>query len=339
MAQSRPLAAASLTLVAALALVGCSTSAASPEDGETSAEAGQESPSAAPSSIEVEDNNGTQTVQLPPSSVVALDNRTFQTLSDWGIELSAAAVSLMPDTIAYTQDESLTDIGNHREPNLEAIVAAQPDLIINGQRFTQFQEDITSLVPQATVLVLDPREGEPFDAELIRQSTTLGEIFGKQAEAAELVQEFEDAIGRVQAAYDPAQTVMAVNVSGGEIGYLAPTVGRTLGPVFDFANLTAALEIDDASDDHQGDDISVEAIADANPDWILVMDRDAAVSADDPAYQPAADIIENSEALAGVNAVQGQQIVYMPADTYTNEGIQTYTEFLNDFADALEAAN
>ena len=28
----------------------------------------------------------------------------------------------------------------------------------------------------------------------------------------------------------------------------------------------------------------------------------------------------------------------MPADTYTNESIQTYTEFLNDFADALEAA-
>jgi iron complex transport system substrate-binding protein len=27
----------------------------------------------------------------------------------------------------------------------------------------------------------------------------------------------------------------------------------------------------------------------------------------------------------------------MPADTYLNEGIQTYTEFLNQFADALEA--
>ena len=32
------------------------------------------------------------------------------------------------------------------------------------------------------------------------------------------------------------------------------------------------------------------------------------------------------------------QIVYLPADTYLNEGIQTYTEFLNDFADALESA-
>jgi iron complex transport system substrate-binding protein len=129
-----------------------------------------------------------------------------------------------------------------------------------------------------------------------------------------------------------------VNVSGGDIGYIAPGLGRTLGPVFDFAGLTPALEVEGSSDNHQGDDISVEAIAEASPNWILVMDRDAAVSADDPAYAPAAEIVESSEALAGVPAVQDQQIVYMPADTYTNEGIQTYTEFLNDFADALEAA-
>jgi iron complex transport system substrate-binding protein len=37
-----------------------------------------------------------------------------------------------------------------------------------------------------------------------------------------------------------------------------------------------------------------------------------------------------------VPAVKNQHIVYMPADTYTNEGIQTYTEFFNSFADALE---
>src|SRR5690606_14572122 len=120
-------------------------------------------------------------------------------------------------------------------------------------------------------------------------------------------------------------------------GYLAPSVGRTLGPVFDFLGLTPALEVDDASDDHQGDDIAVEAIATSDPDWILVMDRDAAVAADDPTYSPASDILENSEALAKVSAVREGNIVYMPADTYTNEGIQTYTEFLNDFADALEA--
>ncbi|MGO2023780.1 MAG: ABC transporter substrate-binding protein, partial [Brachybacterium tyrofermentans] len=83
-------------------------------------------------------------------------------------------------------------------------------------------------------------------------------------------------------------------------------------------------------------DISVEAIASSNPDWILVMDRDAAISADDPSYQPAATVLEASEALAGVTAIAEGNLVYMPADTYTNESIQTYTEYFETLADALE---
>lgn len=285
--------------------------------------------------IEFEDNNGTHTLDGAPTSVVALDNRTFETLYDWDIELSAAARSLMPATIGYKDDESIPDIGNHREPNLELIVAAEPDVIINGQRFTGFFDDIATLTPNAVQVSLDPREGEPFDSELKRQTTVLGEIFAKNDEAAALNQAFDDAVQAAKDAYDPEWTVMAVNTSGGNIGYLAPTVGRTLGPVFDILGLTPALEIDEATDDHQGDDISVEAIAQSNPDWILVMDRDAAVASDDPSYVPAAEVLEGSQALQNVTAIQEGNIVYMPADTYTNEGIQTYTEFFNQLAEAF----
>ncbi|WP_072313784.1 siderophore ABC transporter substrate-binding protein [Agrococcus sp. Marseille-P2731] len=332
MPAKRSIAALTLLAASAVVLAGCSATSATPaETTETAA------PAAA--AIEVEDNAGTQTVPAALSSVVALDNRTFETLSDWGVELSAAAVALMPDTIAYTEDDSIVDIGNHREPNLELIVAADPDLVISGQRFSDRDADIAALVPEATILQLEPREGEPFDEELRRQVTVLGEVFGKQAEAEQLVADFDAAIARAAEAYDASQTVMAVTTTGGEIGYLAPSVGRTLGPIFDVLGLTPALEVDGSTDDHQGDDISVEAIADSNPDWILVMDRDAAVGADDPAFSPAADILESSEALAGVTAVQDDNLVYMPADTYTNESIQTYTEFLDAFADALEGAS
>lgn len=321
--------ATALGLASVLAFVGC---AASPASNPTSAADAE----VEASSVQVTDNNGTYTIDLPLTSVVATDNRTFETLADWGIELSAAAVALMPADNPYTTDPSIVDLGNHREPNLEAVVAAAPQLIINGQRFAQFHDDFVSLVPDAVVLELDPREGEPFDEELKRQTTVLGEIFGKQAEAKALNDELDAAIKRAKDAYDKADTVMAVTTTGGNIGYLAPGVGRTLGPVFDILGLTPALEVDDASDDHQGDDISVEAIAAANPAWILVMDRDAAVAADDPAYVPAAEVLERSEALKSVTAVTAGNIIYMPKDTYTNEGIQTYTEFFNAFADALE---
>ncbi|GAA3511000.1 siderophore ABC transporter substrate-binding protein [Dietzia aurantiaca] len=291
--------------------------------------------------IEVEDNNGVQTVTVPPRSVVATDNRTFETLADWGVPLSAGAVSLMPKTISYKSDDSIIDLGSHREPDLEAVVAADPDLIINGQRFTQYQDDFTSLVPDATVLSLDPRDGQPFDEELKRQTTVLGEVFGKETEAEQLNADFDASIERVKAAYEPGMTVMAVITSGGNINYATPGTGRTLGPLFDIFDFTPSLEVEDGSGNHQGDDISVEAIADSNPDLILVMDRDAGTStgADDPSYRPASELLSESAALQRVTAVQDENIVYMPADTYTNESIQTYTEFFNSLADQLEAQN
>src|SRR5699024_9931227 len=82
--------------------------------------------------VEVEDNHGTHTVEAPPASVVATDNRTFETLEAWGVTLTAAARALMPSTIDYRDDESIIDLGNHREPDLEAVVATEPTLIING---------------------------------------------------------------------------------------------------------------------------------------------------------------------------------------------------------------
>lgn len=332
---TRPFAPAALALAAAVTLVGCGSQ--TPADNSSPSAAASTSADA-PASVTVEDNRGEQTVTTPPTSVAAFDNRTFETLNDWGVKLSVAAVGLMPATNPYKEDASIADVGTHNEPNLELIVAADPDVVIIGQRFTQFYDDVAALVPDATMIELDPRDGEPFTDELKRQVTVLGEVFGKQDEAKQLTDDFDASLERVKAAYDPAQKAMAINVSGGEIGYIAPGKGRTLGPIFTDAGLTPALEVEESSDNHEGDEISVEAIAASNPEWILVMDRSAAVDADNPEFKPAAEVIEASEALKNVPAVQKGQIVYMPADTYTNESIQTYTEFLNDFADALEAA-
>ena len=320
--------AAALLGIAALSLTACGSNASTPESSASSSEGA--------STVTFEDNNGEHTIDVPAKSVVATDNRTFETLDSWGVELSAAAVSLMPDTIGYTKDKDLVDLGNHREPDLEAVVAVEPDLIINGQRFTQYEKDFAKLAPEATIVALDPREDKPFGEELKRQTTVLGQIFQKEDEAKKLTDEFDKAVERAKAAYNKDQKVMGVITSGGNINYSAPSTGRTLGPLFDLLDMTPALEVEESSTDHQGDDISVEAIAKSNPDWILVMDRDAAISADEPEYKPAAELLKGSEALKNVTAAKEGNILVMPADTYTNEGIQTYTEFINEFADALE---
>lgn len=182
----------SVATVAALALVGCSST-----DGDTSAETS----SAAASSevITIEDNHGTQEI-TSAESVVATDNRAFELLDRWGVDLVAAPIQLVPFTVtSYKENADIADLGTHREPDLEALAAAQPDLIINGQRFAQYYDDITTLAPDATVVELDPRDGEALDQELIRQVESLGQIFGEEEDAATIVDDFNAALERAKA--------------------------------------------------------------------------------------------------------------------------------------------
>lgn len=293
----------------------------------------------AASTITVEDNYGSVEIAVPVDKVVALDNRSFQILDQWGVDLVAAPIGLIPDTIPnYKNNTNIVDLGSHREPDLEALTAAAPDLIINGQRFSQHYEDIKKLNPNTPMVDFEPREEKNLDEELKRQVTALGEIFGKQEEAKKINDDFDAALNRAKKAYNGSDKVMAVNVSSGEIGYIGPGVGRTFGPVFDMLELTPALEVKDSSSNHEGDDISVEAIAQSNPDWIFVLDRDAAVAEKGETVVPAKEIISDSAPLKNTKALKEDHVVYAPADTYTNESIITYTVILNEIADAFESA-
>lgn len=324
--------------VLTLILAACSNS--SNENGKTGTN-GQESNSAEVSTVEITDAHGTVTIPVNPKNVISLDSRTFETLSDWKIKLAAAPKDVMPADSPYVSDDSVKNIGNHREPNLEIVAAADPELVIIGQRFAGYYDEIKKLVPNAAVIDLNFDVSEKADApgeNLVNgfknATISLGQIFEKNEEAKQLVADFDKAIEDAKSAYNGTDTVMGVEVAGGNIGFSAPHFGRVWGPMYDIFGWKPALEIENATSDHKGDDISVEAIAQSNPDWLLVLDRDAAVSSSTDAV-PAQDVIDNSPALKNVTAISKGQIVYAPNDTYTNESIQTFIEVFENLAKTL----
>ena len=233
------------------------------------------------------------------------------------------------------------NIGNHREPNLEIIAAANPELVIVGQRFAGHYEEIKKLVPNAAVIDLNvdvsekaTKPGENLVKGLKDSTIALGKIFDKDKEAKQLVADFDKSIENVKSAYNGKDKVMSVIVTGGNIGFAAPHSGRVWGPMYEIFGWTPALEVANSTAGHKGDDVSVEAIAQTNPDWLFVLDRDAATS-DAATSAPAQDVISKSPALQNTTAVSKKQIVYAPADTYTNESIQTYIELFGNIAKTL----
>ncbi|MDR0924514.1 MAG: ABC transporter substrate-binding protein [Hungatella sp.] len=326
---------------AVLMMTACSSPSTTKTTETTAAETTAAVKSGEALTVEIKDVHGLVTVPVNPQKVISLDNRTYETLSDWGIKLVAAPKGVMPAGSSYVADESVLDIGNHREPNLEIIAAADPDLVIVGQRFASYYEEIKKLVPNAVVIDLNFDVSEEADTPgenlvngLKDSTVALGKIFDKNKEAEQLTADFDQAIESVKSAYNGTDSIMSVVVSGGNIGFSAPHSGRVWGPMYEVFGWVPALDIDNTTSDHQGDDISVEAIAQSNPDWIFVLDRDAAVSSAADAV-PAQDVIDQSPALQNVTAVSEGHIVYAPADTYTNESIQTYLELFGDLAKAL----
>jgi len=301
----------------------------------------QEEEATEPATVEITDAHGTVTVPVNPKSVVALDNRTFETLADWNIELAAVPKAVMTSDSPYVIDENVQDIGNHREPNLEIIAAVDPELVIVGQRFSGYYEDIKKLVPNAAVIDLNVDVSEEASApgeNLVNgfKETTLnlGKIFDKNEEAEQLIASFEQAIEKAKSAYNGSDRVMSVIVSGGNINFSAPHTGRVWGPLFEIFGWIPALEVENTTTDHQGDEISVEAIAQSNPDWIFVLDRDAPISGETDKV-PAQDVIDNSPALQNTTAVTEGQIIYAPMDTYLNESVQTFIELFENMANTL----
>lgn len=337
-------------LLASLTLTACGKDQASNTDekAETKVEQSAEektseentaSEESSDETVKIKDLTGEVEVRKNPKKVVALDNRTFETLEDWGIKLVAAPKPIMPTTSGYKKDDSIVDIGNHKEPNLEALAAADPDLVVVGQRFGSYYEDIKKLLPNADVINLSwdvseeaENPGENLINGLKDSVDSLGKIFDKEDEAEELKKKLDDSIAKAKEAYKGG-SVVSVVVSGGEIGYSAPGFGRVWGPLYEVLGLKPAIEVTNTSSDHKGDDISVEAIAQANPAYLLVLDRDAATTKDGEESTPASDVIEGSEALKATEAIKNSAIYYAPADTYTNESPQTFIKIFEGLAD------
>lgn len=317
----------SVALGACLALV---LTACSSADGTNP----QSTPDGEPSVVTITDNHGSIELPVNPQRVVALDNTVFQTLADWNIELQAAPKAVIGDLWPqYSDNEAVLDVGSHGEPQLEAVIEAAPDLIIGGYRFSQYYEDLKKIQP--LTIETNRREDEDHAAELKRQVNILGQIFNKQAEATALADGLDKAIADAKAAYDGNQTVTGLITSGGKIQYAAAGTGRGVGVLFPTLGLKPAIE-QAGEDSTHGDEISVEAIAQANPDWLIILDRDGALDVD--GYVAAKDLIENSEALQNVTAVVKGQIIYLDSNFYLDEGIQAYTALYQSVADAFAAA-
>ncbi|MCZ4078179.1 ABC transporter substrate-binding protein [Rhodococcus sp. H36-A4] len=306
--------AAAAAAASMLVLAGCSTDTADTSD--------------SADTVSIDTANGVVEVATNPQRVVALDNTSFETLKAFGIEPVALPKQIMPDVgfEEWIGNDLILDIGTHREPNLEVVSEAEPDLIIGGYRFEEYTDELSQIAPTIDVSPTD----ENYVDSLKSQTVALGKVFGKEDEAARIIADL-DAAKDEAAAETRSETVFLANVNGGKIDNGAQRIGRLLEP----PTLTDVFA-GDAGDIHGDSGLAPETIAQANPDWVIVMDRDAA--AGEPGASPAKAVFDAQEAFANTTFMTEDQVVYLDPYFYTRESIQAYSEAFQSISAAFANA-
>lgn len=283
--------------------------------------------SAAP--LTVPHAQGETVLEGVPEKVMVTDWAAFDNLDALGVPVAGVPGSATPPYLAGRIGADTPRIGSLQEPDMEAIAAAEPDLVIVASRSRTALPTLSQIAPTVDMTVDNADLLGGVRASLLEY----GRIFGREARAGELVAALDAKVAQARAALAGKGTGLVLVVNGGRLGVYGP--GSRVAWIYDALGVPSVLgKVDDR--DHGGDAVSFEYLLERNPDWLFVVDRDAGIGNEGTARQ----VLDN-ELVRGTTFWRKNQIVYLdPAAAYvTMHGYQGLTLMLDQIiARAREAS-
>lgn len=279
------------------------------------------------SATDIDTAKGPVTIAVTPAKIAVFDIAAIDTLDSLGIEIAGLPSNLYLPELAHLKDGSAV-VGDIFEPNLEALSELQPDLIILGGR-SSTQVEATSQVAPTIDMTMD---GDDLLQQAKARLATYGALFNKQAEAEAAAEALNAVVEKAHAAVAGKGTALIIMTNGPKV--------TAYGPGSRFGWVHAALDLPPAVPDVEaathGEAVSFEFIANANPDWLLVLDRAAAIGSED---QNAIATLDN-ELVAGTTAWKRGQVIYLPAGDFyiAAGGVQAMSRVFTAITEAYAKA-
>lgn len=275
--------------------------------------------------LTVQSAAGEATVETPPNRVAVYDIPALDTLQALGVPVGATVQKVFVDYLEGSR-ASAEMVGTIFEPDYEALHAYDPDLIIVGLRSSGLAGDLSRIGP---VMDASFTQDAPL-AQVLASFDRYGELFDRKTEAETLKGNLAARIDAAREAVTGVGSALIVMTNGPKISAFGP--GSRFGWLHGELGLEpAATEIADAP---HGEAISFEYIARADPDWLIVLDRTAAIG---QAGQGARDVLDN-DLVRGTRAWSEGQVVYLdPAAMYIAAGgYEATMRVLGQIVDAFE---
>lgn len=253
-----------------------------------------------PEVITVVHQLGETPVVKNPQTVVVFDFGTLDTLDKLGVQVKAVPKSHVPGYLEKYGTDAYENAGGLMEPDFEAINAMKPDLIIISGRQLDFYEEFAKIGPTIYLAVDNTQYMKSFKVN----AETIGRIFGKEEEVKQELERIEATIEELKkkAAEEGDKKGLVVLTTGGKVSAYGP--GSRFGVIHDDFGIKPVDETIEAST--HGMSISFEYIAEKDPDYLFVVDRDAVVSG----QAGAQEVIEN-DLVKGTKAYKDGKIIYL----------------------------
>lgn len=310
------------------------------------------------------------TVPYDPQRIAILDFAALDILDNLGLgdRVVGCASTTLDYLKKYTEAEGVKLLGTIKEADLEAVMSCEPDIIFIGGRLSASYDALSEIAP-VVYLATDSEIGV---VESTRNNAyTIASIFGKEAEVAEKFAGFDERIAALQAVAEGKTAVVGM-CTGGSFNVVGNS-GRCsiIGVEIGFENLNDGTSESGsgsgqgrgegsgsgegrgegggsgeghgegggsgqgANNSAHGSEASFELLVAQNPDYIFVMDRDAAIATE--GAQLAAEVMDN-ELVQSTDAYKNGNLIILenPAVWYTAEGGVTALEImLSDLEGAL----
>lgn len=252
-------------------------------------------------------------VPYDPQRIAILDMPSLDILDRLGLgdRVVGSATTTLEYLQAYAPGDTIANLGTIKEADLEAVMACEPDVIFIGGRLSASYDALSEIAP-VVFLSTDTEIGV---VESVRNNaTTIASMFGLEAQVDELMAGFDARIEALAAFAEGKNAIVGLCTSGsfnilgsdGRCSIISVEIG--------FDNLGDG----DVTATH-GNESSFELVVELDPDYMFVLDRDAAIGTD--GAQLAKEIVEN-ELVMDTNVYKDGHIVYLanPTVWYTAEG-------------------
>lgn len=267
---------------------------------------------------------GETKVKTNPEKVVVFDMGALDTLDKLDVEVAGVPHEGLPKYLSDYK-ENTENVGGLKEPDFEKINEMAPDLILISGRQSEAYEELSEIAPTVFVGVDTTKYMESFEENV----TLLGKIFGKEDQAAKELASVEENIDALKEKVPADKKGLIVLANGGKVS--AYGLNSRFGIIHDVFGVPA---VDDKLEvSTHGQSISFEYIAEKNPDYLFVIDRDAVVGDGSAAKETVEnDIVKNT------NAYKDGHIVYLDPNYWylSGGGLESVNEMVNEISEGLK---